>query len=383
MSFELQSDELIPLSVPEVTREDIAAVVSTMEAGWVAPAGPHLREFEESFVRFLGEGHAVALGSGTAALHLALIVAGVQAGDEVLCSTFTFVATANPIRYVGAIPVFIDSEERTWNMDPQLVREYLEECRKKGKKMPKALMLAHIYGQPAEIVDLVEICDEYGVILIEDAAEALGASYRDRWVGTFGAVSAFSFNGNKVLTTGGGGMLVAPTYEWTERARYLSTQAKDLEPDYHHSEIGYNYRLSSLGAALGTSQLKRLEACVNRKRAVFNSYVQLFKEMPEIVPMPSVEGGWETRWLSSFYLDPTQLKITPQELVTELAAHRIESRLLWLPLHQQPIYKGTQVVNRGVAEKLRKGGISLPSSTVLTQDNLERVVSCIRKMIYR
>lgn len=383
MSFDIQPDKSIPLSVPEVIQEDIEAVVATMKAGWVAPAGPYLREFEEAFIGFLGGGHAVSLGSGTAAIHLALVVAGVGAGDEVLCSTFTFVATANPILYVGATPVFIDSEERTWNLDPELLREYLHDCRKQGKRLPKALVLAHIYGQPAEMDKILPICEEYGVTLIEDAAEALGARYQERWVGTFGAVAAFSFNGNKVLTTGGGGMLVSSSFSWTERARYLAAQAKDLEPEYHHSEVGYNYRMSSLGAALGTSQLKRLETCVNRKRAVFNSYVQLLREIPEIQPMPSVAGGWESRWLSSFYFDPEKLGVTPEELVAGLAINQIESRLLWLPLHQQPIYRGCRVVNRSVAEKLRKGGISLPSSTVLSQQDIERVVEAVRRVLRR
>ncbi len=354
-------------------------VARSLKDGWVAPAGPYLNQFEKVFRGTVEGGHAVALSSGTAALHLALIVAGVQPGDEVLCSTFTFIASANPILYLGARPVFVDSEERTWNLDADLLEKFLQARRSKGEKYPRFLMLVHIYGQPAEMDRILALCEEYQIILIEDAAEALGASYKGRPVGRFGQVAAFSFNGNKVVTTAGGGMLVTDNEEWANRARYLSAQAKDANIDYYHSSLGYNYRMSSMGAALGISQLGRLKQYVQRKRQLFDRYVELLADLPAIVPMPSVQDAYESRWLSSFYLEPSLCQVRVSELIALLAAEGIEARTLWYPLHLQPIYRDAESVLSGVAERLHQGGFSVACSASMTDADQQRVASVIRR----
>jgi dTDP-4-amino-4,6-dideoxygalactose transaminase len=367
------------LSVPEVTQEDMDMVAQSLKDGWVAPAGPYLKQFEDALSDAVGGGHAVALSSGTAALHLALIVAGVQAGDEVLCSTFTFIASANPIVYLGAKPIFVDSEERTWNLDAGLLEKFLVARRSSGGKIPRFLMLVHIYGQPAEMERIQALCEEYQIILIEDAAEALGASYNGRPVGRFGQIAAFSFNGNKVVTTAGGGALVTDNKEWADRARYLAAQAKDASTDYYHSALGYNYRMSSMAAALGISQLSRLKQNVQRKRQLFDRYVELLADIPAVIPMPNVQGAYESRWLSSFFVDSARSDVPVDKLIRALVEEGIEARTLWHPLHLQPIYRDTEAVLSGVAERLHRSGISIASSTTMTDEDQQRVVSVIRR----
>lgn len=374
------STDRIYLSSPHLSGKEQEYVKNAFDSNWIAPLGPHVDAFEAEMCAELRVGHAVALSSGTAALHLALINLDVKKGDEVICSSLTFAASANPITYVGALPVFIDSDCSTWTMDPNLLEEELTECRKRGK-MPKAVICVDLYGQCADYRKIVDICRKYSVLLIEDAAEALGAECCDRRAGTFGEMGVLSFNGNKIITTSGGGMLVSNTEHYADRARFLASQARDKGDHYQHSEIGYNYRLSNILAAVGRGQLQNLESKVERKRAINRYYRQALAVIPGVEFMPEASYGRATFWLTCILIDPPEFGSTHMDLYRYLETHNIESRPIWKPMHMQPVFKDCRVRGGGISASFFAKGLCLPSGVGLTDGNLERVCSIITQYV--
>ena len=367
----------IYLSPPSMLGNEKEMLIDAFESNWIAPLGPHVNAFENEFAQAVDVKYAAALSSGTAALHLALLIAGVKPEDEVLTSSFTFVATTNAIKYVGAHPVFIDSDQATWNMDPNLLEEELKDCRKKGR-LPAAVLVVDIVGQCANYDAITRICNEYEVPLIEDAAEALGAKYHDNPAGKFGVIGCFSFNGNKIITTSGGGMLVTDNEEWAQQARHLATQAREPVPYYEHTKIGYNYRMSNLLAAVGRGQLAMLDTIVNKRRANFEYYQDALNALPGVTFMPEPEGHFSTRWLSCLLIDPKKFKATNEDIRLKLESENIESRPLWKPMHLQPVFSNCRKRGGSVSEALFAGGLSLPSGTDLSKEDLKRVTTIIR-----
>ena len=369
----------ILLSTPHIGEAELKFVLEAFDTNWIAPVGPNIDAFEQEFSQTVGSKYAAALSSGTAALHLALKLVGIKAGDEVFCSTFTFVASASPITYLGAKPVFIDSDRLSWNMDPNLLADALAKRDRLGN-LPKAVVLVHLYGQSADIEPISQICDRYGIPLIEDAAEALGATYKDTSPGTWGEAGIFSFNGNKIITTSGGGMLVSQNRELIEKAKFLATQARDPEPHYEHTEIGFNYRLSNVSAGIGRGQLKVLGDRVTARRRNFAFYQQALGDLPGVEFMPEAEFGRCTRWLSCLTFDPDIGGISREQVRLELLEQAIETRPLWKPMHLQPVFSDCECINNGVAEDLFRQGLCLPSGSNLTEENLSRVTSQIRRL---
>ena len=369
----------ILLSTPHMGEQELEFVKEAFETNWIAPVGPHLDAFEPEFCQVIGVRHAAAVSSGTAALHLALRLIGVEAGDEVFCSTLTFIATASPITYLGAMPVFIDSDRTSWNMNPDLLREALEQRAKIGK-LPKALVLVHLYGQSADIDPILEVCNTFEVPLVEDAAESLGATYKGRSPGSFGKVSIFSFNGNKIITTSGGGMLVSDDPDLVSKARFLATQARDPAPHYQHSEIGYNYRLSNVLAGIGRGQLRVLEQRVQARRRNFEVYQQALGKLPGIEFMPEASFGRATRWLSCITINPAEFGANREQVRSSLAEQQIEARPVWKPLHLQPVFAGCESIGGAVSEDLFKYGLCLPSGSNLTNEDLEQVILAITRI---
>ncbi|MFN6538034.1 MAG: DegT/DnrJ/EryC1/StrS family aminotransferase [Nostoc sp. EkiNYC01] len=367
----------ILLSTPHMGDRELELVKEAFETNWIAPIGPHVDAFEEEFCQITNAGYAVAVTSGTAALHLALRLVGVEAGDEVFCSTLTFIASANPIIYLGAKPVFIDSDRTSWNMNPQLLAEALDSRAKKGK-LPKAVVVVHLYGQSADLDPILRACNHYDIPLIEDAAEALGATYKGRSLGTFGRVGIYSFNGNKIITTSGGGMLVSEDLELVEKARFLATQARDRAPHYQHSEIGYNYRLSNILAGIGRGQLHVLNQRVAARRRNFEIYYQALKNLPGIEFMPEANYGYATRWLTCITIDSEAFGANREQLRLALIEQQIESRPVWKPLHMQPIFAEFECFGGIVAEDLFANGLCLPSGSNLTEEDLEIVINQIQ-----
>lgn len=375
----------IYLSSPHMGGQEIGYVQDAFATNWIAPLGPHVDAFEREFAGMVGSPHAAALSSGTAALHLALKLAGVKRGDEVFCSSFTFSASANPIVYEGAEPVFIDSERTSWNMDPALLEQALNESAERNK-LPAAVVLVHLYGQSADIDAIAGLCEQYRVPLVEDAAEALGAKYwgtgdqRSACVpGTRGVLGIYSFNGNKIITTSGGGMLVGHDKTVIEKARFLATQARDPAPHYQHSEVGYNYRLSNVLAAVGRGQLQVLSSHVVKRRANFEYYVRALDDIAGIDFMPEAPWGQCTRWLSCITIDPGRFGADREAVRLALAEENIETRPLWKPMHLQPVFASSRYYGGGVSDALFERGLCLPSGSNLNLDDLERVVSAVRK----
>ncbi len=364
----------IYLSPPDTGPEDRAAVLRALESGWVAPLGPEVDALEVELAAVTGRSHGVALSSGTAALHLSLLLNGVEPGDRILVSTLTFSATVNAIRYVGAEPVFIDSDERSWNMDPQLLAQALDE----GDYA--ACLPVDIYGQCADYTVIEPLCADHGVPLIEDAAEALGATLGGRPGGSFGGISALSFNGNKIITTSGGGALVTDNGDWADRARFLATQARDPAPHYQHSEIGYNYRMSNLLAALGRSQLADLERRVAARREHNEAYRDAFADLPGITFMPELEGARSTRWLTCITIDPRIAGIDRETMRQHLETLDIESRPAWKPMHLQPVFGGYRSYGGEVAAALFDEGLCLPSGSSLSGSDRDRVIEGFRSL---
>ncbi len=364
------------LSPPEVGARERELVADAFDSNWVAPLGPHVDAFERQFAARVGVGHAAALSSGTAALHLALILLGVGAGDRVICSTFTFCASANPVVYQGARPIFVDSEASSWNLDPALLAEELRRSAKEGS-LPKAAIIVDLYGQSADHDAIRATCDEYDIPVIEDAAEALGASYKGRSTGGFGKIGVFSFNGNKIITSSGGGMLVSDDAALVERARFLATQARDPAPHYQHSAIGFNYRLSNICAAIGRAQLEDLDRRVERRRAIFSRYRRLLGELPGVSFMPEASFGRSSRWLTCVLFDPAAFGASTEDVRLALAAADIESRPLWKPLHLQPVFAECRYVGRGVSDLFFERGLCLPSGSAMNDSDVERVAQIV------
>lgn len=355
-------------------------LLECLKTNYVSSVGPFVTRFEEEFAAFVGVPHAVATCNGTAAIHTALRVLGVGPGDDVLVSTFTFVASVNPIRYQGASPVLIDSEIRTWNIDPALVVAELE-ARAATGRLPKAILVVHLYGHPADMDPILEAANRFGIPVIEDAAESLGATHRGRAVGTLGRIGCYSFNGNKVITTGGGGMLVTYDPELAQRAHHLTTQAKLPGPEYWHDEIGYNYRLTNIQAALGVAQLEMLPTFLKRKREIGKTYLDAFAQHPGIAVLrlpAECESSW---WLNCILVDPEVCRINRTALMERLAQQGVQTRPLWVPIHRLPIYYNAESRGGAVAERLFEQGLSLPSSPALTAEAQARVIHAVRSAL--
>lgn len=368
----------IYLSPPDMSDQERARLLDAFDSNWIAPLGPEVDAFERELAKRVGVHDAAALNSGTAALHLALILLEVGAGDEVWTSTLTFAATANAIRYVGATPVFIDSERETWNMDPELLREALRDASKRSA-LPKALIVVDLYGQCANYDSILEACGEYGVPVVEDAAEALGATYRGKPAGSFGAIGVLSFNGNKIMTTSGGGALLSDDAALVERARHLASQAKQPASHYEHEEVGYNYRLSNLLAAVGRAQLARLDGFVERRRDINRRYRAALEAVDGIDFLPEAPNGRSTCWLTCVLLDQDRLGVGPGHVREHLETHNIEARPVWKPMHLQPVHRSCRVIGGAVAEDLFVRGLCLPSGSTLSDEEQQRVIDAFLK----
>lgn len=367
----------IYLSPPHLDGRERQLLMQAYDSNWITTLGPHVDAFEQEICEKIGIKYAVSLASGTAALHLSLLMLGVERGDVVLCSDLTFAASANVICYCGAEPVFIDSDSTTWNMDPGLLEEELDECAKKGK-LPKAAVVVDIYGQCANYDPITEICKKYEIPIVEDAAEALGATYNGAYAGKFGVMGVFSFNGNKIITTSGGGMLVSDNEEYIKRSKFLSTQARDPAPHYQHSDIGYNYRLSNLLAAIGRGQLERLDEKISQKREINKYYRNTLSDLPGIEFMPEAPNGKSNYWLTVILISPEGFGADREEVRLALEAENIESRPIWKPMHLQPIFKDCRIRGGSVSKDLFDRGLCLPSGTQMTEEDLERVVKVLK-----
>ncbi|GAB6483183.1 aminotransferase class I/II-fold pyridoxal phosphate-dependent enzyme [Bacillus cereus] len=380
----IKNKEKIYLSSPHMSGNEQKYIKDAFDSNWIAPLGPNVDEFERELASFVGAKGGAAVSSGTAAIHLALRLLNVQKGDTVFCSSFTFVASANPIVYLGAEPVFIDSEPETWNMSPQALALALHDADRAGK-LPKAVILVHLYGQSAKLDEILSLCNQYDVPVIEDAAESLGSTYKGKASGTFGRFGIYSFNGNKIITTSGGGMLVSNDTEAIEKAKFLATQARDPAPHYQHSQIGYNYRMSNILAGVGRGQLEVLEDRVRARRSIFNRYYEGLSHIPGFCFMPELENTRSNRWLTTMLIDEKESGITIKKLLTDLAEENIEARPTWKPLHIQPLFKKNKFYfhqkDKDVSKKLFENGICLPSGSNMTDEDQRRVIQAIIKLI--
>jgi dTDP-4-amino-4,6-dideoxygalactose transaminase len=378
------SKSKIWLSSPHIGINEQKYVNEAFSTNWIAPLGPNVNAFEQALQVQTQTKHAAALVSGTSALHLALILLGIKAGDTVFCQSITFSASANPIAYQGAIPVFIDSEQDTWNIDPVLLKASLEDS-KKTNKLPKAIIAVHLYGMPAKMKEILSIASEYKIPVIEDAAEALGSSIGNKPCGSFGEFGVLSFNGNKIITTSGGGAILSENKDMIEKARFLSTQARDSAPHYQHSNIGYNYRMSNILAGIGRGQLEVLNDRVGARRKNFERYKQYFSKHNSvgfnIQFQEEPEGYYSNRWLTCIIVDPiTNNGLTTEEVRLSMEEENIETRPLWKPMHQQPVFASSKSYLNGVSDKLFENGICLPSGSNLTEDEFERIFNCLDKI---
>lgn len=367
------------LSSPHMGGNELKYINEAFAENWVAPLGPNVNGFENDLEQFLGNNvKAAALSAGTAALHLALIECSVQYGDEVICQSMTFSASANPIAYCGAQPVFIDSESDTWNMCPKALKEAIEDRIKKGKK-PKAIIVVHLYGMPAKMDEILAIAEEYQIPVIEDAAEALGSSYKGRGCGTFGRFGILSFNGNKIITTSGGGALVCHTQEDKDKVVFLSTQARDDAPHYQHSHIGFNYRMSNIVAGIGRGQMEVLKDRVSARRAMHDFYVEIFKDIDGVTVFSEPdEDYYSNHWLSAIIVDPEITGKDREGLRLTFLEDNIESRPLWKPMHLQPVFENAAYYGTNISEKLFDNGLCLPSGSNLSDEERERIASVIK-----
>lgn len=369
----------IYLSSPTMNGREQEYIRDAFEANWIAPLGPNVNEFEKELAAYVGTPHAAALTSGTAAIHLALKLAGIQRGDVVFCSSLTFSATCNPIVYEGGKPVFIDSEKESWNMDPEALRKAFIEYPE-----GKAVLLVHLYGTPAKLKEILAICQEHNVPLIEDAAESLGATYQGKHTGTFGSYGIYSFNGNKIITSSGGGMLVSEDKAAIEKARFWATQAREQERHYEHKEIGYNYRMSNIVAGIGRGQLTALEGFIERKKRIYYNYKEAFQNIKEITLNPIPEGCEPNYWLTCITLDPMS-KVKPLDILLALEQENIEARPVWKPMHLQPVFEDCDFITTredgsSVAEEIFVQGVCLPSDIKNTDEDMERIIHIITRL---
>ena len=374
----------ILLSVPHMSGNEMKYINEAFESNWITPLGPNIDAFEKDIAKYVGVKEAVAVSSGTAAIHLALILLNVNKGDTVFCSSLTFVGSVNPILYQGAEPVLIDSEPETWNMSPVALEKALKESVQLNK-LPKAVLIVNLFGQSAKMDELVSICNKYDVPIVEDAAESLGSLYKGKASGTFGEFGIYSFNGNKIITTSGGGVLVSNNTEAIAKARFLSTQAKDPAPFYQHSERGYNYRLSNISAGIGRAQLEVLESRINARRAIFSRYEQELKSNSCISFMPELENTFSNRWLTVMTINNDVSSVTVSDLLTFLEEENIEARYVWKPMHLQPLFQNCKYYahneNENISEKLFQSGVCLPSSSNMTIEDQMRVIQCLESKL--
>lgn len=369
------------MSSPHMGGTEQQFVKEAFDTNWIAPLGPNVNGFEQDLELFLGNGsHVAALSSGTAAIHLGLVLLGVKAGDEVLCQSMTFSATANPISYLGATPVFVDSEADTWNMCPVLLETAIKDRIAKGKK-PKVIMPVHLYGMPAKMDEINIVARRYNIPVLEDAAEALGSSINGRRCGTFADISILSFNGNKIITTSGGGALVSASDAVVKDARFLATQARDEAPHYQHSRIGYNYRMSNLCAGVGRGQMHVLADRVAKRRDIYGQYHKLLSGRSGISFTEEPAGFFSNRWLSTLLIDPAMAGASREDLRLALEKENIESRPLWKPMHLQPVFEGSPFYGNGVSEQLFANGLCLPSGSNMTDEELSRVLAVINSVL--
>ena len=380
------------LSLAHMSGREQEFIQEAFDTNWVVPLGPNVNAFEKSLRDFLiGDGglqienegmRIVALSAGTAALHLGLILLGVQPGDEVICQSFTFAASANPIAYLEATPVFVDSEKETWNMDPVLLEEAIKERLEKTGKLPKAIIPVHLYGMPGKMDEVMEVANCYGIPVLEDSAEALGSEYKGRKCGTFGEYGVLSFNGNKMITTSGGGALICPNEEKAKRALFYATQAREQAPHYQHEKIGYNYRMSNICAGIGRGQMFVLDEHVTRRRAIHDLYVKLLAGVKGVKVMcqPEGEGFNSNYWLTCITVEPEEAGFTREDVRLALDEENIESRPLWKPMHLQPVFKDAPYYGNGTSERLFEIGLCLPSGPTLTDEDVERVTKVVKQL---
>jgi pyridoxal phosphate-dependent aminotransferase EpsN len=368
------------LSVPHMGENEERYVSEAFRSNWMSTVGPNLDAFEAAFTARVGA-PCVALGSGTAAIHLALRLAGVSPGDEVIVPSLTFIASVNPVRWLGGAPVFIDSDRESWNLDPQRLDDHLRHRAERGRAMPRVVMPVHLYGQTADMDPILAICARYDITVVEDAAEAVGSTYKNRPAGTLAPIGAYSFNGNKIITTTGGGMLTAHNPAAVEKARFWSQQARDPGIAYEHTDTGYNYRLSNVLAGIGRGQLEVLDQRVARRREVAFTYRDAFADLAGISLMPQAPWGLHTNWLSVFVIDEEVTGVSRDALIAALAAENIESRPVWKPMHIQPVFHDVERVGGEVAEDLFRRGICLPSSSSLTAEDQQRVIAVVRRVL--
>lgn len=366
----------IYLSSPTMHGEEQRYIQEAFDTNWVAPLGENVNEFEKELAAYVGVSHAAALSAGTAALHLAMKLAGVGEGDVVFCSDLTFAATVNPVSYEKGVQVFVDSEEESWNMDPKALEKAFEKY-----PNPKAVVLVNLYGTPAKLDEIREICSAHQVPLIEDAAESLGAVYHGKQTGSFGKYGVFSFNGNKIITTSGGGMLVSEDGEAVEKARFWATQSRDPARHYQHSEIGYNYRMSNIVAGIGRGQLKSLDLHIQKKKAIYETYRQAFASIPEIRMNPYLPGSTPNFWLSCITIDPAS-RVTPLDVMEALERENIESRPIWKPMHMQPVFAKNDFIQVTggvpVGERVFERGLCLPSDVKNTEEDMDRIIGIVK-----
>ncbi|EFC90727.1 DegT/DnrJ/EryC1/StrS aminotransferase [Dethiosulfovibrio peptidovorans DSM 11002] len=378
--------ERIILSPPHMSGDELRFVHEAFESGWIAPLGPQVDAFERETSDYIGRPQALALSSGTAALHLGLRLLGVETGDVVLCSSLTFIASVSPVTFMGAKPYFVDSDEDTWNMSPRALERAIDDLSSKGIK-PKAAIVAELYGQAPKWDELMPIFDRHDIPVLEDSAEALGAEYDGRKCGTFGRYSVLSYNGNKIITTSGGGMLLLDDPESREKAFFWATQARDKAPWYQHSEIGYNYRMSNVLAAIGRGQMLHLDERVEAKRAVYERYEKAFSDIPGIALMPEAKKGKSSMWLTSITVDPDETGTTAMDIWKALGDENIESRPVWKPMHLQPVFEGCGYASHddgiSVGDRLFENGLCLPSGTSMTELQQDRVIETVRKALKR
>jgi dTDP-4-amino-4,6-dideoxygalactose transaminase len=375
------SQPKIWLSSPHMGGEELNYINEAFNTNWIAPLGPNVNGFEQDLCDYTGAKYSAVLSSGTSAIHLALIMLGVKARDEVICSSFTFSASANPIVYQRATPVFVDSENISWNMSPELLEAAVKDRISKGKK-PKAIIAVHLYGNPSRIEEIMLISTKYDIPIIEDAAEALGSEYNGKKLGTYGLLGILSFNGNKIITTSAGGALISNKKDFIEKARFLSTQARDTAPHYQHSQIGYNYRMSNILAGIGRGQMKVIDQRVKQRRDNYNFYKEALSRFPGIGFQKELPGAFSNRWLTCITVDPLLNNgITRETVRLALEAENIESRPLWKPMHMQPVFKEYPYYGEGTSERLFEIGLCLPSGSNLTQADLDRVIEVIKTYI--
>ena len=369
------------LSFPHLGGYEMKYIEEAFKESWVVPLGPNVDMFEQRLGDYLGESHVVALSAGTAAIHIGLVMLGVEQGDEVLCQSFTFSASANPVVYQGAKPVFVDSEPDTWNMSPDALEEAIIDRHRVTGRYPKAIVVVHLYGMPAKMDEIMAVAGRYGIPVLEDAAEALGSEYRGRKCGTIGRYGALSFNGNKVITTSGGGALICPTADAAARVKFLVTQAREKVPYYYHKVIGYNYRLSNVSAGIGCGQMEVLADRVERRREIHGLYAKLLGDIPEVRvhgnPSSDVNSNF---WLTTILFDE-RLGFTPEDLRQYLDTNNIESRWLWRPMNMQPVYVDAPFYGDGTAERLFGHGLCLPSGSILTDDDIAAVADAVRTFV--